>query len=354
MPNYPTGRIFPAYRGKWMHSEMMDEIRVFRLWLLPSHSRNLLARGISMASQVASLFRYGKNILRKLNPDLVIVSSPPLLNAYAAMRIAANTGAKLVLNVSDIWPLTAAAMGALSAGPAYHLLQKTERAMYEKASAFMGQSDEILQHIQRVAPHGKPKFLYRNLQPQSVLHFPEISSNKIIYAGLLGHAQGVLALCRSVDFKRANAELHIRGNGAEEDGIRNYIAAHPGCNIFLHPVVPPDELMRLLPDFKAMLVPLRTMLEGAVPSKLFTAVGAGLPVLYSAGGEGEKLVQEHQLGFINAPGDYASLQENIVRLLALNDAGYQSLRQNVQRAAATVFNKQSQDAAFLSFLKSIG
>ncbi len=43
MPNYPTGKIFKEYRGKWFCKESLDEIDVFRFWLFASNVKTCFA-----------------------------------------------------------------------------------------------------------------------------------------------------------------------------------------------------------------------------------------------------------------------------------------------------------------------
>ena len=49
--------------------------------------------------------------------------------------------------------------------------------------------------------------------------FSEDGKIRIIYAGLLGIAQDVLAICKNVDFEALNTELHIYGDGNQKNEI---------------------------------------------------------------------------------------------------------------------------------------
>jgi hypothetical protein len=43
-------------------------------------------------------------------------------------------------------------------------------------------------------------------------------------------------------------------------------------------------------------------------------MAAGLPILFSGSGEGAKIVAGKRVGFVNKPGDYKELSENILKL----------------------------------------
>lgn len=65
----------------------------------------------------------------------------------------------MVLNVSDLWPLSAVELGAMKEGGVYHgVMGRIERFLYRKATACQGQSKEIVDYIKRYEP-GKASFL---------------------------------------------------------------------------------------------------------------------------------------------------------------------------------------------------
>lgn len=350
MPNYPTGAVFPGYRGRLIHKEMMDGIQVIRIWMIPSNSGNLLIRAVSLLSFLFSfLLLAGPRLLFKRSAG-VIISSPPLINAWLAALLTKMAGKKLLVNISDIWPLTVTEMGMLKDGFLFRLLQRTERFLYKSANAFTGQSQEILDHIRQTVPHSKPDFLYRNLLEEAPGVSLTTRRKKIIYAGNLGHAQGMLELCKNINFAGTGMQLDIFGDGAERNEIANYIEQHPGCNIALYPTLPQQQLGEKLSACEALLIPLKTNIRGAVPSKLFMAVSYGLPVIFCGGGEGAALVEKHQLGLTSDPGDYKTLEQQLHKIARLSEQEWDILHTHVIDARKTIFSKPAQDTAFEGFI----
>ena len=74
LPNYPSGRVFQGYKNKWIHRELSAGLEIFRLWILPSHSRNMFKRLLAMLSFGMSLSIY---LLFRKKPDTIIIQSPP-------------------------------------------------------------------------------------------------------------------------------------------------------------------------------------------------------------------------------------------------------------------------------------
>ncbi|OJW78692.1 MAG: hypothetical protein BGO69_01290 [Bacteroidetes bacterium 46-16] len=354
MPNYPLGRIFPDFRGKLVQKERNNSINITRLWIYPSNSKKPVVRIASMLSYTISLYILGLPYLFVKRPDMVIVSSPPLLSGYAGIIISRIAGAKTVLNVSDLWPLSALELQAIKKGAFYKFLEWIEKRMYRLADAYIGQSMEILDHIKQLQPKPKKQFLYRNLQETSrYIHKPRPEGRKkIVYAGLLGIAQGLYDVCTNIDFGALNVEFHIYGDGYEKEKIQQLIAAQPQRNIFYHESIPAAEVPRMLSDYHATMVPLRTHIHGAVPSKIFMAMSNAIPVFFSGNGEGARIVREGRIGWVSNPSDYDALECNIKQFVAMSDDEYDTMRANCKQLRKAQFNKQSQDAAFDDFINS--
>jgi glycosyltransferase involved in cell wall biosynthesis len=358
MPNYPTGKVFPRYRGKLVCNERIDGISVRRVWLSPSNSASVLARAWSAASFVLSLRLLAFRRVIGRGPALVIVSSPPLPSAAAAVRFFKKRNVPVLLNVSDIWPLSANALGAIGKSALYQRLERMAARMYRRADAITAQSEETLEHIRHVRGDIPPALLYRNL-PRAAARTEAVEMPategplRILYPGMLGHAQGLLALCKAIDFGTLGAMLEIYGEGPELAAIRAFTIAHPSRGIFVSSPVSPQELNAKLAVASAALVPLVSPISGALPSKLFTAIHAGVPVLYSGGGEGARIVERYELGWTAAPGDFAGISNNIRALQALPHEAMQAWRLRIRAAAQQHFSKENQDARFLRFIAAV-
>lgn len=358
LPNYPTGRISPGYRGRLQRHDTVDGIPVQRCWLYPSNSGAALPRAVNMLSQMVSFRVLAFQRIVTLTPALAIVSSPPLLMAAAAVQYFRRAGIPVLLNVSDLWPLSAKALGAASESWMYRLMLGRERRMYDEASAISGQSQAILDHVYQRLGVPKPVFLLRNLPKEPVRHrsireYDPAQPLRIIYPGLLGHAQGLHTLIAAVDWRSLNAELLIYGEGAEQDSIERWILEHPDQPVRLQPPVSPDELQRRFEHQDTMLIPLISEIPGAVPSKLFTAMQAGLPVLYNAGGEGAAIVRKYGLGFVSSPGNYAGLAQSIRSMQQLGNEGRIKFRDALLHAAMHDFDREAQNKRFLAFVSEL-
>jgi glycosyltransferase involved in cell wall biosynthesis len=99
-----------------------------------------------------------------------------------------------------------------------------------------------------------------------------------------------------------------------------------------------------------VLVPLKTYIPGAVPSKLYEAMASGRPVVLVADGEAAEIVRQHQAGLVVKPGDIRGL---VCALRTL--AGQPSLRrrygENGRRAAERFFDRSTIATNFMKHLE---
>ncbi|WP_179337531.1 glycosyltransferase family 4 protein [Winogradskyella ludwigii] len=313
LPNYPTGKIFKDYKGKFSSKSKENGITINRLWIYASVSKNKFLRLFAMLSYSFSLIWF---FMWHKIPNKVIVQSPPLLVSFTCMFFLRSKKRKLILNVSDLWPSAGLELGALKDGFAYNILKKLEAFNYKKADFILGQSNEILTHIKTITT--KPElFLYRNF-PE--IEFPILSENKddngkikMVYAGLLGVAQGIYRLCNELNYDII--EFHIYGSGAEEEAIKDLINTNKDLPLYFHGRVNREELHKVLLDYDLTVIPLLNRIYGSVPSKIFEYAKLGLPMLYFGGGEGEAIIEKNKLGWVANESDYDALNKTLKSIL---------------------------------------
>jgi glycosyltransferase involved in cell wall biosynthesis len=353
MPNYPHGRIFDGYRGRFFMKETLDDMEVRRYWLYPSNSGKSLPRllnWISFSLTVLCSFPY----LWRKRFDFIVVQSPPLLLGISGLILSRFSRSRMVLNVSDIWPLTARELGAISDGFLYRRLEQVERILYRRSFIRLGQSREIIDHIR--GHNAERTFLFRNGVDPSRYREYVTKNNKrhtpaIVYAGLLGVAQGIVDICRYINFREIRVEFHIYGAGPEQKKLEQFLAAFPDRGIYYHGQIARDKIPEVMPQYSAALIPLVKHLYGAVPSKIYESMAAGLPILYSGEGEGRKIIEEYDLGWTSSARDFETLKRNMEKVRT-NRQELAVKRQNCLDAAERIFSRAVQVENLNHYLNS--
>lgn len=333
-PNYPQGKIFDGYKGKLFSKTQESFGSINRLWIWPSNSSNKFLRLLSMLSFSFSLSLFF--IFQKI-PQKVLIQYSPVFVGFTGVLWSKIFRKKIILNVSDLWPLAGLEMGLLSKGFYYSLLCKMELFCYRNSNLILGQSKEILTHIDKKEV-SSALLLYRNFpdfKPQKPIDKPIDKELKIVYAGLTGVAQGLYKICSSIKLPK-HISIHIYGTGSDADQLKSLTKE----NVFYHGEIKREELHKKIQEYHIGFVPLTNRIYGSVPSKIFELSRLGIPILYVAGGEGENIVLENQLGWVVPVNDLDKLQDFIDTLTEEKMTMFS--RQQVQKNAINQFDFTAQ------------
>ncbi len=329
MPNYPTGKIQKGYGGLLM-TEEQDGVRVIRTFVYATQKTKVLPRLGSYASFVVSSAVFGSVCLGPC--DYVLVESPPLFLGLSGFLLSRLKGARLIFNVSDLWPESALRLGVVGAGSVAHRLGSwLESWCYRHAWLITGQSREIIESIRTRFP-GCRTFHLSNGVDCSTFRPDRAAAGArrmlgtergplAVYAGLHGLAQGLEVLIEAAEFLPAECDLRIIliGDGPEKQKL--VARAGNRCSRRIRFLDPRShaEMPDLLAAADLVVVPLRSYIPGAVPSKLYEAMASGRPVVLMAQGEAARTVRESGAGVVVVPGDVGGLASALQTLAA--DAG---------------------------------
>jgi glycosyltransferase involved in cell wall biosynthesis len=361
MPNYPRGRIYPGYSGLFGH-ERLDGIDVERAFIYPTKSVGLTRRLANYFSFVASSAAVG--VARLPRVDYLLTESPPLFLGLSGWLLARLKRARWIFNVSDLWPESAVRLGIVGPGPGLRAAERLEAFCYRHAWLVTGQSREILASIGERFPgvatyhlsNGVDTELFRpdrkTAEMRQLLVGDTRASCVAIYAGLHGVAQGLgqvleaAARLRDVDA----LAIVLVGDGPEKEELQARARTLDlGRVRFLDPQ-PREAMPALLASADLALVPLGTVLPGAVPSKLYEAMGAGLPVVQVASGEAERILADADAGVTVAPGDVDGLTQALAQL-AGDPARRAALGTRGRAAAAKSYDRGAIAARFIAHLE---
>lgn len=360
MPNYPRGKVYPGYGGLYRR-EIRDGVAVARTWIYPTQSVGMVQRLLNYFSFTASSLAVGRFAFGRL--DYLMTESPPLFLGMSGFLLAKLTGARWIFNVSDLWPESAVRLGILKDGASLRAASRLEAFCYRHAWLVTGQSAEILEDIRRRFPGTRTYHLSNGVDTE--MFSPEKRSAAArrelldgdegaclaVYGGLHGIAQGleqVLEAARLVP----NGALRIVlvGDGPEKARLQRQAADLGLSNLrFLEPRER-ESMPEILASADVALVPLKVRLPGAVPSKVYEAMGTGTPVVLVAEGEAAAIVRETGAGLVIAPGDVPGLAEALGRL-ARDERLRATMAGAGRRAALERFDRRTIAARFLAHLE---
>lgn len=125
------------------------------LWLpTRTYEGNGIGRVQTMLQFVKQVYSHRKEFV-SFRPDIVIASSVYTFDIYPCRHIARRTGAKLVYEVHDLWPLSPMVIGGYSKWhPFIWLLQRGENYAYRHCDKVVSMLDKSFPHMQQ---HGLDK-----------------------------------------------------------------------------------------------------------------------------------------------------------------------------------------------------
>jgi glycosyltransferase involved in cell wall biosynthesis len=328
LPNHPTGRIFPDYRGKFALTEEWEGIRVHRSWIYAATGagwRRMLNYGSFALTSLVGL-------LQSKRPDYVFVESPPLFVSVPAWLMCLAWRRPFIFNVADLWPDSVRELGLMREGVMLRAAEWLEGWSYDRATFVNAVTEGIREDLRTkkhvperkllFLPNGVDTELFKPSDPDAELARSLGLEGKqvIVYAGTLGFAQGLdvgLAAMGAVRESHPDARLVFIGDGSDRARLEKAARELRLENVLFLPPNRPEYVARLYSFAVAGFAALKDLplFEGARPSKIFPIMGCGRPVLYSGSGEGARLVQAADAGFITPPEDAPALATAIRALL---------------------------------------
>ena len=352
LPNYPKMEVQEGYRKGRNREEIIDGIPVHRAWIYVSKSKGIIARLLNYFSFVWTSYWRG----RKLKAfDYLMVESPPLFLGYTAMALSKKLKAKLIFNVSDLWPESAEKLGIVQNQLFLKLAYQLEAKCYKRARLITGQTQGIVADISKRFATKEVYWLPNgvNIDFYNPGHIDEgdfrqkhgFSTGDILffYGGILGHAQGLEVILNAANLLTdlPKVQFILQGSGPEKEKLQNLKSALKLTNVhFLEPVAK-QEMPAVLKAIDVALVPLKKLplFEGAIPSKVFEALAMEVPLLLGVDGEARKhFIDNAEAGWFFEPENETALA-NCVQNLAMNPSEIQIAGKNGRQYVSVHFNR---------------
>lgn len=128
-PNFPTGKVYEGYRNKFSQKEVVDGIKVHRVWTYMTANKGILRRTLDYMSFGLSAFFAG--LFEKY--DVIIGTSPHLFTALSAKRLSVFKRKPWIMEVRDIWPESIKTVGAVHDGAIIKYFERKEKQCYRSA-----------------------------------------------------------------------------------------------------------------------------------------------------------------------------------------------------------------------------
>lgn len=355
----------PEFRGLVYSRRENGRFAVRRFWTSssPSPLGRLAAWNVYTAGALLNLV----NVRRG---DLLFVRTPPLQLGLPAFFAKALRGARVLVNVQDVHPDLAIESGILRNPAGIRFAKALERWVYRLADRIAVISDGFARNLRaKGVPEAKLAVLPNWVDTDFLKPGPKDNPVSrrlglagkfvVMYSGTIS-ISGNLALERTLEAAALLAGdkdvvFAVVGEGLKKDSLRAKAASLGLANVVFLPFVPYGDLPGLLASGDVLLVPLDGgKSDLSVPSKLYTFMAAGRPILGLAAPDSEvaRLLRENACGLAAAPGDPRSIAE-AVRTLAASPEKRRALGANARDFAVRRFSKDGVLRSYDELLRSM-
>ena len=328
MPNYPRGEVFQGYRGRRRMREEADGYTVFRTrYFTTPRNQSKWAQLRNYLGFIPAALRGG---LRAGKLDVVFVTSPPIFSVIPAILLAKLRGAKLVLDVRDLWPDELVTYGGFRENSmAVRVTRAIARWAYREADCVAATTEAILDAVVErgvepaktfYLPNGADLELFRPLPPRNDLsaQYPFGDRFVVMYSGLFGIKHSLEVLLEAARLLKEHKEIvfFLLGNGARRDALVEEAREKSLDNVIFGDERGVKEIPHLLARADLCFAAVRPEAypKKVVSVKVFEYLACEKAVVGALSGESARVLEASGGGVVVEPGDARATADAILAL----------------------------------------
>jgi colanic acid biosynthesis glycosyl transferase WcaI len=312
-----------AYRGRRIVRETEDGLDVWRTYATPGYGRDLASRLANYLSFAVLATVAGMRVPR---PDVVVASSPSLPAAAGAALVALVRRARFVLEVRDLWPESAVAMGLVRERSAMALAARALAWFcYRRADRVIALTEGIRDGVAAKGVDPRRIVLITNgidldgpPPPPVEVPVPE-DAFVAMYVGAHGTYSSLDTVLQAAEALRDDKGIRfvLVGGGDRKPALVAEARRRGLANVAFVDPVPKRDVPGWLARASVCLLPYqdRPLFAGALPNKTFDYMGAGRPIVAAVPpGELSRLVEAAGCGLAVPPEDPRAMADAVLRL----------------------------------------
>lgn len=325
MPNYPAGKIFPGYSGRWQMREQIDGVPVKRTWVYAGTGKSAPIRLINYLSFT---FTALLATLTGPRPDVMFVESQPLSLGLVAILMKWLRGVPYIYNVPDLQVDVARQLGFMRNRGILRLALALENFFLRQSWKISTVTHRFIEHFQNrglprtqitFLPNGADtEFLKRRPPSRELLDRWGLHRKKVfLYVGTHAYYHGLETLIDAATLLRNDSDIVFLmiGDGPERTRLKQ-ITIDRGLTNVIFGQSPYEERDQLYSIAYASFATLRKMevAKSMRPAKVFPSLSCAVPVIYVGAGEAAELLETNKCGIGVEPENPALLSQAISSL----------------------------------------
>ncbi|CAN5684621.1 glycosyltransferase family 4 protein [soil metagenome] len=330
-PNHPLGVLYRGYRNRLVQRRMVDGIRVIRVWTYLAANKGKRRRALNFLSYMASATVAGALVCRR--PHVLIATSPQFFCGWAGVLVSFVRRIPLILEIRDIWPESAHAVGAMAKSSVLRWLEWLELRMYRCAYRIVTVGEGYKEQLIRrgvdaakidIVTNGVDRDLFNaRTSGDSIRQRYRLGKRFVVaYVGTIGMASGLDVVLRAARILRAKGRddiaLLMVGEGSNRAQLQRSARAESLKNVIFTGRLDKSLMPEALAAANACLVHLRkqALFESVLPSKIFEAAGMKKPIILGVKGHAAALIKRAGAGLCVEPENENQIVAAIEQLAA--------------------------------------
>ena len=360
--SYLSGKLADRQRHVSKTQPVLN-LTIHRCYTYQALHRSFIHRTLSFLSFMVSSFI---SSLRVRHVDVVWGTTPPIFQAATAWLVARLKRARFLLEVRDLWPAFAVAVGVLKNKMLIRMSEWLERFLYQHADHVMINSPGFSDHVKSrgarqvtLIPNSVDVAMFASASNPAL--FREQHDLKdafiVIYAGAHGLSNDLGVLLEAAEILRSEKKIRfvMIGDGKEKSELIKRAAQMNLSNVNFLPPLAKQDMPGVLGAADAGLAILKPLelYKTTYPNKVFDYMAASLPVILVIDGVIRQVVEAARGGVFVQPGNPVALAASI-RELARHPDIARRMGQAGCRYIRTNFNRQNTATKFGELLERLG
>lgn len=353
MPSYPAGKVFPDYRGRLFMRETKDGYTILRTaYVTTPRNKSKALQLVSYLSFIPAVLVSG---LRAGRFDVVFITAPPPFPIISAIQLARLRGAKLVMDVRDLWSDELISYCGMREGSTpVRVVRQIERWGYRSADLVTCTTNSLIDTVVErganrnrtmLLPNGADLEFFRRLPVSAEADRYGFGNRFVVmYSGLFGIKHGLEVLLDAARMLRNRNDIvfFLLGNGARRDALLKKIRDESINNVIIGNECSVEEVPKITARSGVCFAATQAepYAEKLISVKIFEYMACEKPVIGSVVGESARVIHESGAGIVVSPGDAHAVADAVVRLhkntklrKQMGKAGRRYVEQRYSRAA---------------------
>lgn len=355
IPNYPQGKYYDGYGLFKKRKETYNGMDIIRIPLIP-RGKNAIMLALNYLSFVVSGFFW--KAFTKIKADFVFIFEvSPMTQALPGVWYAKKRKIPCYLYVTDLWPENVEIVAGITNKRILNTIGVMVDYIYKRCDRIFTSSESFIQAIEdRGTDREKLEFwpqyaedYYKPVDKEKA-NIPEIPQDdifNIIFAGNIGFAQGLDVLPEAAKIlKKTNIKVrfNIVGDGRFKETLKAKVEESQVTDYFnFIDKQPATRIPEFMAVSDATLISLSKskVFSITLPAKTQSCLACGVPVIVSADGEIQDVINKADAGVCSDAGDAKGLAENINKLVNMSAEKHKDMAQNAVDYYQKYFDKET-------------